>query len=101
MTASEIYSISDAIDTEIQFLFRELSMIRRVLQDVENAKEDDYDWLDDEATPEQKESYINNKINFAKKMADKGIKTAITGILKEANEIASHALKIIDKEIEY
>lgn len=101
MTASEIYNISDAIDTEIQFLFRELSMIRRVLQDVENAKEDDYDWLDDEATPEQKEFYINNKINFAKRMADRGIRMAITGILKEANEIASQALKMIDKEIEY
>lgn len=101
MTTQEIYNICEAIGTEIQFLFRELSMIRMCLQDVENAKEDDYDCLDDEATPEQKEAYINSTINFAKKMADRGIRMAVSGILKEANEIASQALKMIDKEIEY
>lgn len=100
MTAREIYNISDTIKTEIQKLFRELSQIRCALQDVENAKEKDYDWLE-EVTQEQKEAYINRDIDYAKKRAYSRVRMAITGILKESNEIASQALKILDKDIEY
>lgn len=101
MKQNEINKNCESINTILQELYRELSQIRMALQDVENTKENNYSWIDEEATPEQRESLINKEIGYAKKRADRVIKKALMGILRKSNEMTNKALSMIEEEIEF